>query len=621
MTLPLHRTATFLLLSSALAAQIPEDPPPWWGYGGDDETVSLYWDFANSVAPLVPTAQVLPSWYAPPPGPGMFTNSGNVTWVAQVNGQSGVLGLTGAGSGTISALVDNDPQPTHTKTVFLQYDSFASNGSAVKLTLGKDLLKYKRRILDESSKVLGNGWVQTTVKMELTPQPDSEVVSFSLFQSATGLAAIDNLYVNTHCDKWDGGKEGEAIGEIDTGSLNIDLGTATAGAHCTAVAATENLAGVLTYWVAGRGTSGDQLFVLGAAGTQVSAPVSYPAGVSSLEGASDLAVAEIPNPLGTAQTFVYGIVDRRGTNGTVAIFAVDANSPTPVLVPARTVVTAAITGPGPLGLAFSRFGNGGLGSLWVSDQNGFVTELTLTGLPVRQLSPALNGTPVGISGAAFDDKTGQFYWFSQAPRATPAGLLRINGFVHDGYSLQRTGIEWIADRSLASPFGPGGVARGLEVLRRSNGDVRLLCVQQLGVSSRLTVLKGPFQFGLGHLGRMDMRGGLPAFGNVNFQAHLSGCPTAVAAILYLGFSNTLTGGVPLPIDLTPLGLDESDLAIDPAMSFPLQFFANGTTSQPIPLPPPSIVFQNVPAYFQWLVLDPTAITGMATSQAGETILY
>ena len=161
-------------------------------------------------------------------------------------------------------------------------------------------------------------------------------------------------------------------------------------------------------------------------------------------------------------------------------------------------------------------------------------------------------------------------------------------------------IEWIADRSLASPFGPGGVARGLEVLRRSNGDVRLLCVLQLGVSSRLTVLKGPFQFGLGHLGRMDMRGGLPAFGNVNFQAHLSGCPTAVAAILYLGFSNTLTGGVPLPIDLTPLGLDESDLAIDPAMSFPLQFFANGTTSQPIPLPPPSIVFQNVPAYFQWL---------------------
>ncbi|MEQ1632694.1 MAG: hypothetical protein ABL997_10000 [Planctomycetota bacterium] len=615
------RLATFLLLTSALTAQLPDDPPPWWNYSADDETVSLYWDFANAGAPLIPTAQVLPTWFSPPPGPGMFSNSGNITWVALVNGQTGVLGLTGAGSGTISVLVDNDPQPTHTKTVFLQYDGFASNGSSVKLDLGKDLLKYKRRIVSQTEKSLGNGWVQTTLEMELTPQPDSEVLNFALVQSATGTAAIDNLYVSTHCDKWDGGKEGAALGEIDTASLNIDLGLATGGAIATAAAATENLAGVLTYWIAGRNTSGDQLYVLDSAGAQIAPPVLYPAGIGSLEGASDLAVAEFFSVGGTSQKFVYGIVDRRATNGTVAIFAVDANGPTPTLVPARTVVTAAINGPGPLGLAFSRFGNGGAGSFWVSDQNGIVTELDLIGLPVQQLSPAQNGTPTGLSGAAFDDETGQFYWFSQTPRATPAGLLRINGFVHDGYSLQREDIEWIADRSFPSPFGPGGTARGLELVRRSNGDFRLLCVQQLGTSSRLTVVKGPFQFGLGHVGRMGMRGGLPAFGNPNFQLTLRGCPNAAAAILYLGFSNTLTTGIPLPIDLTVIGLDESDLAIDASMSFPLQLFANGNVAQPLPLPPPSIVFNNVPAYFQWLVLDPNVITGMATSQAGETILY
>ena len=70
-----------------------------------------------------------------------------------------------------------------------------------------------------------------------------------------------------------------------------------------------------------------------------------------------------------------------------------------------------------------------------------------------------------------------------------------------------------------------------------------------------------------------------------------------------------------------LGMDESDLVIDPVTSFPLQLFANGNVAQTVSLPPPSIVFQNVPVYLQWLVLDPTVVTGMATSQGGATVLY
>lgn len=621
MTRTLQRAALLLALAASLAAQNPEDPPPWWGYSGDDATVSLWWDFGNGANPLVPTAQVLPSWFSPPPGPGMFTNSPAITWLPNVGGQAGAMGFAGAGTATISVLVDNDPQPTHTKIVFLQVDAFEGNGGSVVLELGKDLLKYKRRILEESSKPLGNGWTRITQSMELTPQPDSETIDFTLFGTAGGVVAIDDFYVNTHCDKYDGGKEGDALGEIDTTLLNVDLAAATLGATCTAVAATESQAGALTYWVAGRSSSGDQLFALDATGAQVAAPVPYPSGLGSLEGASDLAIAEFPQTTGTSLVFVYGVVDRRATNGTVTVFAVDGSSPVPVLVPARTIVTTAINGPGPLGLAFSRFGNGGQGAFWISDQAGTVTEIDLTGAPLRVLTPGSHGTPLGISGAAFDDDTGMFYWFSQAPRASALGPLRINGYVHDGWTFDRTEIEWIADRSFPSPFGPGGVARGCEILRRQNGEFRLLCVQQLGASSRLTVLKGPFQFGLGMLGRSGMRGGLPAFGNTQFQLSLRGCTNGLAAICYLGFTNASTGGIPLPIDLTPLGLDESELAIDPSMSLGLQFLTNGSALQPLALPPPSVVFTNVPAYFQWLVLDPTVATGMATSQAGETILY
>jgi hypothetical protein len=158
-------------------------------------------------------------------------------------------------------------------------------------------------------------------------------------------------------------------------------------------------------------------------------------------------------------------------------------------------------------------------------------------------------------------------------------------------------------------------------LFRSGGRARLLCVQDLGGAARLSVIEAPFAFGLGMLGRMAMRGGLPAFGNANFAIALEGCPRAGLAQLYMGFSNSATGGLSLPLDLLPLGLDESDLCIDPAMSFPAQLVQNGTALQPLPLPPPSAVFANLDAYFQWIVLDPTVTAGVATSQAGGTRLY
>lgn len=613
--------ASALALASALRAQAPSEPPPWWNYNGSNDTVSLFWDFNNGANPLVPTTQVLPTWFAPPPGPSMFTNSANITWLANVNGQPGALGFAGAGLGSISLLVDNEIDPVKTKRLMVQFDSFASGAASVVAEIEKSLQDYERKIVDEKVELLPNGFVRTTLDMMLVPQPDAEQLDFALSGASLATVAIDNLYISTHCQKYDGDKFGEALGEIDSASLNLDLGSVTAGANCTAAAATIDAAGTTSYWVAGRNSAGDLLFKIDSAGGLVGAPLPYPQGIASVEGASDLAVAQVYNQNGAIQQqVVYSIVDRRPTNGTVAIFGVDASAPAPILIPGRTIITNVITGPGPLGLAFSRYGNGGAGSLWISDQAGFVTEITLAGAPLRVLSPAANGTPTGISGAAFDDRTGDFYWFSQTPRTSQLGNLRIHGYVHDGYSLQPKQIEWVADRSQPSPLGPGGIARGLEVFRPDPRRFRLLCVQQLGATSRLTVLKGPFQSGLGHLGRCGMRG-LPAFGNPAFSVTLEGCRRSLGAILYLGTNNQSSGGVPLPLHLSLIGMDESELAIDPQSSFPLQLFNNGNVAQTIPLPPPSIVFQNVPVYFQWLVLDASVVTGMATSQAGATVIY
>ncbi len=613
--------ASAIALASALQAQTPNEPPPWWNYTGSNDTVSLFWDFNNAANPLAPTTQALPTWFAPPPGPGMFTNTANVTWLASVNGQPGALGFTGAGAGSISVLVDNEIDPAKTKRLLVQFDSFASGSASVLAEIEKSLQDYERKILDEKVEQLPNGFVRTTIDMLLMPQPDAEQLDFALSGSALATVAIDNLYISTHCQKYDGDKFGEALGEIDSASLSLDLGAVTAGANCTAAAATVDATGAISYWIAGRNSAGDQLFKVDAAGTLVGAPLQYPQAVASLEGASDLAVGQFYGPSGIPQQqVVYGLMDRRLSNGTIAIFAVDATAAVPVLLPGRTIVSNAIAGAGPLGLAFSRYGDGGAGSLWVSDQAGLVTELDFAGAPLRVLTPGANGTPTGIAGAAFDDRTGDFYWFSQTPRASQLGNLRIHGFVHDGYSMQPKQIEWIADRSQPSPFGPGGVARGLELFRPDASEFRLLCVQQLGATSRLTVLKGPFQNGLGHLGRCGMRG-LPAFGNPAFQVTLEGCRRSLGAILYLGTNNQSSGGIPLPLPLSLIGMDESELAIDPQTSFPLQLFNNGNVAQPIPLPPPSIVFHNVPVYFQWLVLDANVVTGLATSQAGATVLY
>lgn len=622
--------AMFAFAVPALRAQEPKDPPPWWGVN-DEDTVSLHWDFNSAVTPLQPTQQILPSWYAPLPGPGNnwgFTNSGNITWLPALAGNTGVLGFTGTGTGTIANLIDNDFRPYWIKIFFVQFDSFAAGSSTVTASVLKDLAKYKRGIIEEKTEPLANGWTRTTLGMYLIPQPVNEEIDFTLTETALNSVAIDNLFVNSKCVKPPPDEKGAALGEVDT-AMSFNLTTAT-GTACTAVVATEDNAQQLTFWVAGRTTgNSDQVQRLSPAGTAVGTPIAMPTPTQPLGGVADLAVVKVPQPgpVPSVRTFVYGVLDRRATGNVVDLVAIDADLPVPTVVPALqiTLPAVAITGPGPLALTYSPHGDLGRGTFWIADQAGNVSEVTrLGGVVLRTLTNAQHGIPLGITGAAFDPMTAQFYWFVGLPQPTPQGPTQIALFEHDGYSLQPTGVQFLGDRSLANPGGfPGGIARGLEVLRRDNGDFRLLCVQQVGAQTFLRALKGPWRYGWSMLGRMAMRGGLPMQGNALWQVALRGVPRAVGAICFAGFDNQTFLGQPLPLPLLGLGMDESQLSLSltGALDSGVVPVIGGNATWNVPMPPPGTIPSGTPVFFQWLVFDPTVTAGIAGSQAGETVIY
>src|SRR5262245_17612239 len=299
-------------LLAPLSAQLPKDPPPWWGTA-DEDTVSLYWDFNNAATPLQPTVQILPSWYSPLPTAANnwgFTNSANITWIGALAGHTGVMGFTGTGPGstvgTIAELVDNDFRPYWIKIFFMQFDSFAAGASTVTAAVKKDLSLYERGIIEEKTEPLANGWVRTTLGMYLIPQPVNEEVDFTLTEAALGTVAIDELFVNSKCVKPPPDEKGTALGEPE---VLLNLSASTGVLNCTAVAATEDQNQVRTFWVASRTSASlDQVTRLTANGVQVGVPIPLPQAIPSLGGATDLAVVQVPQPTPLpVRTFVYGV--------------------------------------------------------------------------------------------------------------------------------------------------------------------------------------------------------------------------------------------------------------------------------------------------------------------------
>jgi hypothetical protein len=117
-------------------------------------------------------------------------------------------------------------------------------------------------------------------------------------------------------------------------------------------------------------------------------------------------------------------------------------------------------------------------------------------------------------------------------------------------------------------------------------------------------------------------GGATFPGNQNWQISVTGAAGATAGLLYLGASRTTFSGIPLPFDLTPIGLPGCmvNVALDNLIGSTTISGGFGTIGLPLPT---DASLTNAATYWQWLVLDPTASNPlrMTTSTGGQTVLY
>lgn len=631
-------------LASAVAAQSPEKPPPWWGLS-DNAVVSLYWDFntpfPNGTFPA-PTLAVVPSWYSPAVTQGVA--SANLGYLPSLGGQTGVFGFTSTGAGQTASLdltVDNDPYPDWLKIFEFQYDVFEGAAGTIRAAI-EESLGYKRAIVSETSTLLGGGWSRVTISAQLIPQPDDEGIDWSFFTAAAGAVGIDNLFVSSRCVRPAPDETGDAFGAVER---RTDLDGVTAGADCRAVAIVEGPGPTFAreYWlVAGAAAPGAAHRLLRLAGSPPTAiAASFPLASTTAtapQGPGDLAVERLASTGGQLASIVWVVLDNRSAGGGVALQGVNtvtgaiSTQPLPGF-PATTVFPPNQM----LGLAFDPTGELGLGTFWISatDNAGQGRLLEFSRAPANP--GALLGTqPLepDCTGLAYDEILGRFYAFSRAPAQTPTGPIQAQGYEISAYDFQPTGARFCSDLTLPNGAGPrGGVARGLEVWRsrsQAKAALELTCVVATAnnpASSRSIVeLAGPFSFGWSLLGRCGLADvgpyrGVPFVG-APFTVELRGVPRSSFAMLWLGFSNTSSSVGPLPLDLGPLlGWQESVLSVSPDANSPLLLpTAPGTFSLGIPVPNNPLLAYS-PVYVQWLALDAGVPGFFALSQAGKTVIY
>lgn len=628
-----------ILAASALAiglvhppahAQSPEKPPPWWGVQ-DDVTVSLYWNFdapfPPGAPPVAPNFAVVPPWYNNPAPVTGWTASANVRHVPTLAGHIGVLGLVGTGApqqATLDLKVDNDPHLDWVKIFWIQFDRFEGASGDVAAKITQSFGGYDRAIVSETSEPIGGGWQRVTIEAQLIPQPDDEDVDWTFLESAFGTAAIDDLYVNSRCIKPRPDEDGDALGFVTAPPINLTL--ATVGADCLAVAAT--LAPTPTpqprYWVAAlaaNASSPHRVFQLSNTGVVVGATVNLPStGLAAPLGPTDLCVETLRNSSGAiVQEYVYAIVDERSTpGGAVVLRALDATTGT--LVPARDVVLTGfpLIPPQRFGVAFDPSGDLGLGSFWVSAPQ-ITTPLGSQVYEFSRMGQLLDtrAIPAGTTGLAYDDALGNFYCFSREPLnpAPPGGPVQVNGYEVSAYDFETTGARFCGDLTLANPGGPrGGLAAGLDVYRTYGGfrdELRLVCVAEMqnGAQQYVYELAGPFGYGYSRFGRCRMRNG-PPFVGASFDVALTGVPTSVLAMLFVGFGDAI-------VPVLPEGVASLLPSVSSAFLAPS---APGEFDLPIALPN-VLALGYQPVFFQWVVLDDTAPGLIGLSQAGKTVLY
>ncbi len=623
------------MLASTATAQLPKpvDGPPSWGVA-DNDTVSIYWGFDNQATPFAHHINsVVPAWYTFQVNDGFTQGATPVQWFANVNGHTGVVGIAGTGSPRAAVLnlqIENDPRVHWIKVFYLQFDCTAGASSSVVGSLKQDLSQYKRLSMTENSVALSSGWVRTTINAELLPQPAYEAISFALTETALATAGIDNLFVHSKCVKPWNDEDGEALGEIDAAQSPIDL-LAAGVAQSEAAAVTEDLQGLRTYWVSSSGSAlstQQNLYRLTSNGQFSGAPIVIGNNTTSTPlGITSLTTETLPN----GQQFVHGIRDSRLANGNIEILSINATTGT--IQSTVALANTALALPAPpnrFGIVFYPPGNTGAGSFWITDNQstsgtqGSAYEFDRNGSllnPVAGSPHTLqNQLPLSVVGGGYDPLKGSLYFMSAQPQVTPLGSTRTNGFEISAYNLQPTGVVFFGDLTRPDAGGPGGTAKSMSVYRRSNGDWRAACIVIANGRSILYELKGPYRFGFNLLGRCGMQG-LPMRGSNNFQVTLSGVPHATGAVLYSGFSNQNFGSTPLPFSLAPFGLIESTISVSLDMSGVFQPVINGSCVTSLPLPPVGLLPSNLALFFQWIVFDPTVPQGIASSQAGKTLIY
>ncbi|MCA8973536.1 MAG: hypothetical protein KDC98_02390 [Planctomycetes bacterium] len=611
------------LLNGLLAAQTPLDPPPWWGVS-DDRTLSLYWDFSGP-APFTP--QIVggtPNWYVANNTRAVIT--GPLQIIPSLAGHSDVLGLAaGAAPARLDLTVDNDPHLNWVKIFDFQFDVYEGTAGSIIESLAKDLLQYDRSSMTWDSVPIGNGWETVTVKAELWPQPDDEEINWSFLSDAVSDTGIDNLFVSSKCVKvGDADETGEGIGDVDTGfgTTGLDLLNAT-GADCQAVAVIENTATTQrTYWVTalatGPGLSHSIVRLDQAGSVTGTTPVPFTSATAP-RGITDLAVmVRRPNPLAAYEPVgVYGLVYLAA--GTIQLIGYDLNG---LPLPSIPVTGLPALAGADYGLAYNPSGESGGGIFLLTDPTaGRAYEVSATtGAYLPRPTPIT--IPIGTTGAGYDHVFGNYYLWSQQPLSTSVGLVRTSGAEISAFDFEPTGTRFWGNLQVPNPGGaPGGVASGLEVYRRSNGDFRIACVARTTTGNRLYELKGPFKFGRSLHGVTHMDG-LPFAGSNNFAITLDGLrPAALFAVLYVGFSNTSSSGLPLPFSLAGFGLEESQVLVSVNHMHSQLIGQQGSGQFRFLMPVMPQFFRGTSLYFQWLVFDPAVQNGLAMSSAGKTLIY
>lgn len=613
------------LIAANAVAQAPVNPPPWWG-AQDNVTVSLSWTFPTSLN-AVPNFAVTPSWYN---NPTPWTPSGNITWMNNLGGQQGVVGLAGNGTATLDLFVDNDPHLDWVKIFWFQFDHFEGAGGDITNTIEESLLDYGRAAVTEKTESLGGGWERTTVSAELIPQPNDETIAFTFIETLGGTIGIDNLHVSSKCVKPRPDEDGEPLGKV---MAVTDMSNSTGGRTVRALAVTR---GTIAnpgrkLWAAVDGITANsplEVLQLNALAIPTGTTTALPSTITQAPlGPLDMTVERIP--VGNVfQEYVYVLVDRRPIGGTINIRALDANANGQLNGALSVQLQVAPFNPNQrMSLAFDPTGNNGTGTFWIAGQIGAAgawraMEFDRGGNPVI---PAGGGGPNAFDvpdqtvGMVYDETLGNFYTFSADPVITPSGaVVRTNGVEISGFTEQETGVRFCGDLTQQVAGGPaGGVASAMTMYRTfggTNSEIRFACIADVGQTQFAYELAGPYRYGYSRYGTCGMQNGPPFLGGT-FDVTLSGVPNSVFAVMFLG---TGSANVPLSpgIQAEAVGSLLPPL-VDSGFLAPL---TPGEFRFPVTLPP-TATLAYAETFFQWVVLDTTAPGFLGFSQAGKTVIY